>query len=143
MGFSFWISRANFVNEGYRFPSARAPALQTVREISVRPQANALRMRVVALTLTHSVNEPAPRSDPKFCPLCGAKIAFSLALHMVAAHSPNSKVRNAESGEQSSPHDQFRPHQQSRSRRQSGTKSQNQARQRRSGFKRKHGKPRR
>jgi hypothetical protein len=35
------------------------------------------------------MNEPPSRSDSKLCPICSAKIPFSLAMHMVAAHSPN------------------------------------------------------
>ena len=42
--------------------------------------------------LSHSVTSP---SDPKLCPICGAKIPFSLALHMIAIHSPAAKERSA------------------------------------------------
>lgn len=35
------------------------------------------------------VNERTPRSDFEMCPICTAKIPFSLAMHMVAAHSAN------------------------------------------------------
>jgi hypothetical protein len=46
--------------------------------------------------LSHSMNEPSTRSDSKLCPICKAKIPFSLALHMVAAHSPNALERSVE-----------------------------------------------
>src|SRR5207247_6335624 len=42
--------------------------------------------------LSHTVTSP---SDPNLCPICGAKIPFSLALHMIAIHSPAAKERSA------------------------------------------------
>ena len=42
------------------------------------------------------MNEPSARTDSKHCPICRAKIPFSLALHMVAVHSPEAMARNAE-----------------------------------------------
>ncbi len=33
-----------------------------------------------------SVNEP-PRPNSEHCPVCGIKIPFSLAMHMMTAHS--------------------------------------------------------
>jgi len=46
--------------------------------------------------LEHRVNEQAPKSDFKLCPICRARIPFSLAMHMVAAHSPNAIENSAE-----------------------------------------------
>jgi len=39
--------------------------------------------------LSIGVNEQTPRSDFETCPICTARIPFSLAMHMVAAHSAN------------------------------------------------------
>ena len=54
--------------------------------------------------LRAKMNEPSARPDPKLCPICKSKIPFSLALHMVAAHSPEAKERMAEEAE-NAPHD--------------------------------------
>ena len=42
-----------------------------------------------ALIVPLGVNERTPRSGFEMCPICTARIPFSLAMHMVAAHSPN------------------------------------------------------
>ena len=54
-----------------------------------------LLIRRIALMLNHGMNEASLRSGLKLCPICNARIPFSLALHMMAAHSPQSEERNA------------------------------------------------
>ena len=49
------------------------------------------------------MNEPSARSDAKHCPLCGSKIPFSLALHMMAVHSPEAMARTAKAMEEGAP----------------------------------------
>jgi hypothetical protein len=45
--------------------------------------------------LFRRMNEPPSVSDSTRCPVCNIKLPFSLAMHMVAAHSPNA-VEKAE-----------------------------------------------
>jgi len=42
------------------------------------------------------MNEPPSVSNSNRCPVCNIKLPFSLAMHMVAAHSPNSIENTAE-----------------------------------------------
>ena len=57
---------------------------------------NCLLILGVALTVPIGVNEQTPRSDFELCPICTAKVPFSLAMHMVAAHSSNAIETSAE-----------------------------------------------
>jgi len=57
---------------------------------------NCLLILGVALTLPIGVNEQTPRSDFELCPICTGKVPFSLAMHMVAAHSSNAIETSAE-----------------------------------------------
>jgi len=45
--------------------------------------------------IVHRMNELPSLSDSTRCPVCNIKLPFSLAMHMVAAHSPNA-IENAE-----------------------------------------------
>ena len=90
---------------------------------------NGLLVRGTPLMLAYSLNEPPPPPDSKLCPVCGAKIPFSLALHMMAAHSPDSKARLTET--------QISAHHQSRSKPRSDPRRPNNTRRRISRFKQK------
>jgi hypothetical protein len=87
--------------------------------------------------MLYSLNELSPRSDPKLCPICGAKIPFSLALHMMAAHSPDAKERLTDTP--GSLPCQISAHRQSHLNPRSDS---NNTRRRRSGFKQEQGKRR-
>jgi len=140
---------SNFRGGTIRCPSWRkvGPWLEVgVEKLEVENQGfwrpNTLRICWAAHTLARSVNEPSPRSDSKLCPTCGAKIAFSLALHMMAAHSPEGKARTAETPEETLPYAQVPAHQQSRPRAGSRSKRPNHTRTGRSGFRGEQGKRR-
>jgi hypothetical protein len=45
--------------------------------------------------IVHRMNELPSVSDSTRCPVCNIKLPFSLAMHMVAAHSANA-IENAE-----------------------------------------------
>ena len=55
-----------------------------------------LLMSGIVTKVLRGMDEPPPLSGPNRCPVCGARIPFSLAQHMVAAHSPGAKARAAE-----------------------------------------------
>lgn len=101
---------------------------------------NSLLIGAIAFILRGSMNEPPPPSGAKLCPICRAKIPFSLALHMQAAHSPEALERNAEAVERELSESPGSAHQPPRSKRPSGAKRGNHPRRGQGGFGRKKGK---
>jgi hypothetical protein len=102
----------------------------------------ALPRRAVAFTLSCNVNEPRPLSDSKLCPICRAKVPFSLALHMIAAHSPEAKERSAKALDDTLPNYQVSAHKQAWSEPPSNSRRPNPAHRDKSGFARNRGKRR-
>ena len=92
--------------------------------------------------LTCSVNEQPPRSGSKICPICKAKIPFSLALHMMAAHSPEAQARSAKALDETLPNHQVPAHQESWSEPPSDAKRPSHRNRGKPGFVRKKGKGR-
>ena len=43
-----------------------------------------------------NMNEPPSAIDSTRCPVCDIKLPFSLAMHMLAAHSPNATKNSSE-----------------------------------------------
>jgi len=64
--------------------------------------------------LFRRMNEPPSVFDSTRCPVCNIKLPFSLAMHMVAAHSPNA-IENAQKTHAVFGHVQASAYQQSRS----------------------------
>src|SRR5208282_3801346 len=84
---------------------------------------NCLLILELALILCIGVNEQTPRSSFELCPICTARVPFSLAMHMVAAHSANALENSVDSRSvtfreaQASAHRPSRPRHHSRSKR--------------------------